>query len=260
VVGILFAAAVAGGGTLAYLWGGRGAHEASVDRALDEFRRVPSRTDAGFMQPTPGVYTYAGRGTEHLSLLGAQQPWGSRMPGTVTATAPGCWTFRVRYNDHHSQALDFCARPTGLVVTGGRVTQRFTFRGFTVEDTNEFICEPPGVTVNVSAAVGTSWDYSCMSRNAARGLTTNFTDRYTFLGRRHLSVGPRNLEAYAYRVERSLRGDQSGHERNQLWFAVGTGLPLRVQRDASLESQTQFGTIGYTERGTFVLASAAPLR
>ena len=143
VVGILVAVAVVGGGTVAYLWGGRGAHEVPVDRAVDEFRRVPSRTDTSFMQPTAGVYTYTGRGTERLSLLGAQQLWGSRIPGTVTATAPSCWTFRVEYNDHRSQELDFCARPTGLVVTSGRVTQRFEFRGFTVEDTNEFRLPAP---------------------------------------------------------------------------------------------------------------------
>ncbi len=260
MVGILLAVVVVGGAAVAYLWGGRGAHEASVDRAVDEFRRIPSRAETGFMQPTAGVYTYVGRGTEHLSLLGAQQPWGSRIPGTVTATTSGCWTLRVEYNDHHSQGLDFCARPTGLVVTGGRVTQRFAFRGFTVDDTNEFVCEPPGVTVDVSAAVGTSWRYSCTSRNAARGLTTTFTDRYTFLGRRHLSVDGGDLAAYAYRVERSLRGDQSGHENNQLWFAAGTGLPVQVRRDAQLESQTQFGTMSYTEQGTFVLVSVTPRR
>lgn len=248
------------GGALALLWGGRGAREVPVDRAVDEFRRVPSRSDADFMRPAAGVYTYVGRGRERLALFGASQRWGARIPGTVTATTRSCWTFRVEYNDHHSQVLDFCARPTGLVVTGGQVAQRFEFRGFTVEDTNVFSCTPPGVTVDVTATVGSSWEYSCTSRAATRGLTSTFTDRYTFLGRRRLTVDGREVRAHAYRVERSLRGDQSGKERNELWFAAGTGLPVRVHRQADLESPTPLGAVRYSEQGTFELASATPRR
>jgi hypothetical protein len=203
---------------------------------------------------------YAGDGTERLSLLGANQRWGSRIPGTVRADSAACWTFRVDYNDHHSQEQRFCSRPTGLVVTGGQVSQRFTFRGFAIEDTSVFACEPPGVTVDLSATVGGSWSYSCQSRNAARGLTSTFTDRYTFLGRRQLDVGGGKVATLAYRVERSLRGDQSGTERNELWFDATTGLPVRVQRNAQLESRTSLGVVDYTERGTFTLTTATPRR
>ncbi len=118
----------------------------------------------------------------------------------------------------------------------------------------------PGVTVDVTATVGTAWEYACESRAVTRGLTSTFTDRYTFLGRRRLTVEGAEIRAYAYRVERSLRGDQSGNERNELWFAARTGLPIRVRREADLESPTPFGTVSYTEQGTFALASAAPRR
>ena len=250
--------AVVVGAAVMLMWGGRGAREASIDETVEEYRRAPGRDGSGFLQPTPGVYTYRGRGTERLSLLGAQQQWGSQIPGTVTATDPGCWRFRVEYNENHAQELDFCARPTELVIMAGRVTQRFDFGGFTIDEGNEFVCDPPGTTVRVTARSGDSWRYSCVGRNLARDLSVRFTDTYTFLGRRRLSGREGDIEAYAYRVVRTLRGDQSGREDNELWFSTSSGLPVRVQRDAQLKIPSMVGTVTYTERGSFTLTSVTP--
>jgi hypothetical protein len=257
-VAILLAAAV--GGAVAVLWGGRGADEASVEEAVRRFRGDRRDGSSGSLTPEAGVYSYRGRGSEHLSVLGAAQEWGPRLPVTVSTTEAGCWTFRVDYSTHHVQETTYCATDHGLEERGGRTEQRFDFGAFAVDDTQVFTCDPPGQTIRVAARRGDSWRQSCTGRSIQRGTTVTSAGTNTFLGRVRLRIAGRTMDAYRYRIRRTLRGDQSGTEENAVWYDVRTALPLRVVHDIRVESPSPIGAVVYTEQGEYEMTSTTPRR
>lgn len=257
VVVVVLAAA---GGFVAWIWGGRGADEASVGDALSRFRAAQARGDADPLQPAAGVYRYRGAGTERLSVLGAHQEWGTTVPVTVTTTGPGCWTVRIDYSANHRQELDYCERGTELLELAGRTRQRFDFGAFSADDTQRFVCDPPGVAAKVGAAPGQSWRQSCSGGSVTQHTHVTSAGPNTFLGTRTLRVGRTAVDAYVYRTDRTLTGDQSGREHDVMWFAVDSGLLVRYHRDSSVTSPSVVGTVKYREVGTITATELTPRR
>jgi hypothetical protein len=248
------------GGFLAFVWGGRGADGASVGDALDRFRAAQQQGDGRPLEPEPGVYVYRGQGSEKLSVLGAAQEWGEQIPATVSSTGPHCWKLRIEYSTHHRQELDYCVRGTHLEEQGGRTEQRFDFGAFAVDDTSVFTCDPPGVAVKVEAEPGDRWRQSCSGGSTSQDTEVTSSGPNRFVGVRSVRVGDRRVDAFVYRQDRTLTGDQTGTEHNEIWFAVDTGLPLRYHRDTDVESPSPFGTVGYREVGTLTLTDLRPRR
>lgn len=248
------------GGALAWIWGGAGADEASVDDAVRRFRAAQAGGDANPLQPAAGVYRYQGTGTERLSVLGAHQEWGSTIPVTVTTTGPGCWTVRIDYSTNHRQELDYCERDTRLLELGGRTRQKFDFGAFSADDTQEFVCDPPGVAAKIGAAPGDSWRQSCAGGSTTQHTKVVSAGPNTFLGVRSLRIGGKAVDAYVYRTDRTLSGDQSGREHDVMWFSVDTGLLLRYHRDSSVTSPSVVGTVEYRELGTMTATELTPRR
>ena len=95
------------------------ARPVSISQAISRYH-PDSSADPG-NHPPPGVYSYQGTGTDSLSLPPLSQAEGPTLPGTVEVQANGCWSFRIDYSTNHGQTWTYCARPTGLVETGGLV-------------------------------------------------------------------------------------------------------------------------------------------
>jgi len=260
VVGVIALLLALGGGVIAYAWGGRGAGEASVSDALSRFRRSNDQGTAGFLQPESGVYTYRGTGTEALSVLNLEQHWGPKVPATVSKTSPNCWRLRIEYSTNHRQEFDYCTRGSTLLEMGGRTAQRFDFGVTKVDDLTEFTCRPPGVAVRVDAVRGDRWKQTCTGGSKQQGTTVTSSGTNRFLGIRRMKVAGQEIEAYAYRVDRRLTGDQTGTEHNELWFAVGSGLPVRYLRNTRVDSPSPIGSVTYSEQGILTLAVLHPSR
>jgi hypothetical protein len=259
-VGIASVVLLAAGGFLAWVWGGGGAQEESVDDALARFRSAQAHGRANPLQPAAGVYRYRGQGSESLSVLGAHQSWGRTVPVTVSPRADGCWTVRLDYSTHHRQDLDYCEQGARLLEMGGSTTQRFDFGAFAVDDTSTFVCDPPGIAVKVGAAPGDRWRQSCSGGSTAQHTTVTSAGPNTFLGVRTIRIAGRDVDAYVYRTDRTLTGDQSGREHNEMWFAVDNGLLLRYRRDSHVSSPSPVGSVDYTERGTVTATELTPRR
>jgi hypothetical protein len=260
VVGALVLVLALAGGALAWIWGGKGADQASVGDALTRFRAAQARGDANPLQPAAGVYRYRGTGTESLSVLGARQSWGPVIPVTVTTTGPGCWTVRIDYSTNHRQELDYCERGTRLLELGGRTRQKFDFGAFAADDTQAFVCDPPGVAVQVAAQPGDSWKQSCTGGSTTQNTRVVSAGPNTFLGVRTLRIAGKPVEAYVYRTDRTLSGDQSGREHDEMWFAVETGLLVRYRRDSKVRSPSPVGDVTYRETGTMTATTLTPRR
>lgn len=264
VLGVVGVLVVVGGAVFAKLWSERGAEEASVTDAVDEFREgdgtsvTTADTTPDILRPPAGVYTYTGSGTEHLSLLATEQHWGPNLPATVTHGEGDCWTFRIEYSTNHWQEITYCPSATMLVEEGGSTFQSFDFVASTVDDLNEFTCDPPNQIIRFDAAEGDTWDQSCAGHSTSRGTDVTSAGPTTFLGIETLAIGDEEVEAYHYLQERTMSGSQTGSEHVDVWFAVSNGLPLQLEKDVAVESPSPIGAVTYTEQGTYTLSSLEP--
>ena len=251
---------VGAGAAFAIAWSHRGAKQASLSDAIAQFRRQGQGGGAGFLRPAVGVYTYRGRGTEQLSVLGTSQHWGPELPGTVSHTTDGCWTFRIEYSTHHRQDWDYCPHGTKLQETGGRTLQSFSFVATTLEDLEVFTCDPPADAIRTEAKPGEHWGQACEGHSSSRGTSVSSRGTNTFVGLANVRVEGTAIPTYHSRIVRHLSGSQHGIEKMDMWFSTRDGIPLRVARDIHVDTPSPIGAVKYTERGSFVLTSLEPRR
>jgi hypothetical protein len=249
---------VAGAIPFAIQWAHRGAKEASIENALKNYRNGHTQATAGFLRPASGVYTFAGSGTEKLSLLSTTQHWGPNIPVTVTDDTNGCWTFRVDYSTHHWQSVRYCAKGRALSQTGETTYQTFDFVAFSAGDTNEVVCRPPIDRIRVDAEPGTSWPVACDGRSKDRGTKFHAEGTDAFVGIEKVQVGSALVPAYHYSVDRKVTGSQSGAEHYDMWYSVRDGLPLKTNRNVKVKSPSPIGAVIYTEKGTYTLTALTP--
>ena len=243
------------------LWRRSGAHQVSTNEARRRFEQQSSTQPAqpSVMRPPAGVYVYRGSGSEHLSLPPKTQKQGPQMPGTVTQSANGCWTFRIDYSSQHWQTWNYCPRDGGLVEAGGQTFERWDFVFVKYDSTSTFTCSS-SVTIRAHMQPGDSWQQSCRGTSTGVkgvGLTSG---PYTFVGPEVLTIGGKRVPAYHFRQLRTLSGSQTGSQRTDQWFAQSDGLPLRNVREQTVRTHTVVGSSTYTERGSFELTSLVPQR
>ena len=173
------------------------------DKAVDNFRKSHGASTAGFLRPPGGVYTFAGTGTEKLSLLATTQHWGPRIPVTVTEDTNSCWDFPRRLQ-HAPLAVDrSTAREGACSRRPGETTfQSFDFVAFKANDTNEVVCSPAIDRIRVDAKPGSSWHVACDGRSKTRGTKFHARGTDTFVGIEKLRVGGELVPAYHYSVDR----------------------------------------------------------
>jgi hypothetical protein len=253
---------LAGGATAFWIrWSNRGAHEVSIDHAVDDFRKQHGASStSGFLRPPAGVYTYTGTGSERLSLLDTTQHWGPGIPVTVVGDDTDCWTYRVDYSSNHWQSTRYCRNGRVLEQTGETTYQSFDFVAMKVSDTNLTACRPPIDRVRVDAEPGEQWDARCTGRSTSRGTEFVAEGTETYVGIDQIRVGEARVPAYHYRIARELSGSQTGSERYDMWYSVLDGLPVQTDRHVVVHSPSPIGTVTYTENGRYTLSSLVPRR
>jgi hypothetical protein len=256
VIGVLACVAV----PFAIAWSHRGAKEASIDKAVANFRKSHGASTAGFLRPPGGVYTFVGTGTEKLSLLATTQQWGPRIPVTVTEDTNQCWNFRVDYSTHHWQSTQYCARGRELQEPSETTFQSFDFVAFKANDTNEVVCNPAIDRIRVDARAGSTWHVACDGRSKTRGTKFHAQGTDTLVDVERIPVGAELVPAYHYSVDRALSGSQSGYERYDIWYSALDGLPVKTDRHVMVKSPSPIGTVTYTESGAYTLTSLKPQR
>lgn len=83
---------------------------------------------------------------------------------------------------------------------------------------------------------------------------------YTFVGEELLDIDQHRVTTLHYRRVRTLGGGQRSTEDVDTWFDAATGLPVKNSRVITVRSDSPLGTVTYTERGSFTLASLTPTR
>ena len=239
----------------------------SVDEAVEDFRSSQQEDpepdpDAGTPAggPVPGVYQLDGTGREAISFPPVDQQDGTPMPMTVTAESDNCWTLRIDYNEAHWQDWSLCQEDNAIVETGGRTFQRWDFGVTTVNNLSIFTCDPPSLYLDFDAQPGDVVDRSCTGTNDTVDGTTTVAGAVTFLGMETVTVEGEAIAALHMRNDLEVSGAQTGTTETDLWFRASDGLPLRGERQSTIDSDSPVGTVTYTEEGNWQLLSTTPQR
>lgn len=231
----------------------------SVDDAVEAFRDSTSVAEpTSFAQPEPGVYEAVGAGGEEISTPPMQQADSDTMPVTVAPTQDGCWSWRIDYNSAHWHEYDFCPEGDGLILEGQRNSQSWDLGVDTITNLSTTTCDPPAAILVAGAEPGDAELHRCTGVNTAAPGDSLAEGPSTMIGVETLVIGNEEVDAVHQRRTTTMTGAQRGTIDEDWWLEPTTGLPLRVDRDYDLRTDSVIGEIGYTESGSWQLASLVP--
>ena len=231
----------------------------SVDEVVDEFRSDDAASgDAG--GPPVGVYELEGSGTESLSVPPISQSDGDVMPMAISATDDGCWTMRIDFNEAHWQDWRLCREGDRIMESGGQTFQRWDLGATAIENLSEFVCDPPVVFADLAAEVGDATERSCAGTNDALDGEMVTTGVDEVIGIETIEIGGEDVEVIHLRSDQTASGAQTGTMANHLWVRRSDGLPVRAERDVTMDTDSVVGTVTYTETGSWQLRSLEPRR
>lgn len=268
ILAFVLAFVVLGGTAALLLFGGEKPKDVTTDDALGRYRtgsvpatEVPTTLAAsGFHVPAAGVYRYTGEGSEDTSFPPLVEQQGPEMPATVTHEPGDCWTMRIDYNTHHWQDWTWCASDQGVVNTLGHSFARRDFVSFQVDNLATFVCDPPVEWLWAGMQPGESRQGSCRGTSTVVAGETTSAGTITYVGDEDVTVGDQTVRARHLRYDRVLTGAQTGPEQQDFWVEADTGLPLRNTRALTVETDTPFGRITYTEKASFELQDLTPTK
>jgi hypothetical protein len=258
IVVVTLVAVLVGGGVI--WWNQRGPSKPSIGGAVDRFRSsTTAPNDSVPMRPDPGVYIYAGTGSEHLSFLATQQSQAGNLPGTVTWGADGCWTFAIEYNSFHRQTWDRCSRNGRLVEPRNTTDQKFDFGALSQSEHTVVVCAPPITIFDPKAAPGDRVATRCTGRSQTTKADMSQRGAVTYVGRTRVEVAGERVPALHYTQVIRISGDQTGASQEDLWLGLN-GLPLQERRTISVKSPAPapLNEVTYTEQGTWRITSLTP--
>jgi len=209
-------------------------------------------------RPAPGVYAYAGSGTERLTLPPLSQTEGPTIPGTVTLEGTDCWVLRLDYSTHHWQTWRFCQHGTDLWEAGGRTWQLWSIGPVDVANLSTFTCDAGSMALPASGSDGEVWHSRCTGTNSTVAGTTVSTGPYRLVGTTTLTIGGVPLRTVRFHRTRADSGAQTGTERADVWLDGRTGLPVRLEQHLRVTTSTRFGTSTYSQDGVLELTSTTP--
>jgi hypothetical protein len=241
---LLACVVVVGVGAAVALWlAFRPPKPVSVGDVVDRFRSEQPIAPASALPAAPaaGVYVYATRGSEHISVGGMTHRYPART--TLTVTVRGCG-LQLRWDalSGRWQRAQLCARGSAWVLTHYTDAHKFLY----LQDVHDYSCDPP-----VAAADG--WSVACTTAHGRLVSTT----RRVGAGMRRLSG--RMVRTTHLRIDQTATGASVSTGTIDAWV-LASGLPVHV-RIVDHGSQVVLGSrVSYDESATYDLTSDTPLR
>jgi hypothetical protein len=232
----------------------------SVHAAVREFRPGPATAaaDTRYQEPAQGVYQLTGQGTERISFPPNSQHDGSPMPATVTSLPDDCWRWHVAYNVAHWEEYDFCPQGATMVERANRNSQSWDFGTLKVSNVADFTCPSNATVLPADTTAGQRVSWACTGTNSS--VPGGTTSKVVSLndGVVTLTVGHATVQAVHELETTTLSGSQRGTVVENWWFSATTGLPLRVDRDITVKTDSPLGAITYGETGSWKMVSLTP--
>lgn len=233
----------------------------SVSSAVKQFRATSStgaQQAVAFTRPVAGVYQVSGEGREQITMPPNSQNDGAVMPVSVSYLAGGCWLWRIDYNVSHWHEYEFCPKGRELLLTAQRNSQAWDFGFAKVTNLGKYECSPPAPIVVESPTPGQAFTHHCTGTNSAVSGPSVAEGPATIVGPETLTIGGTRVAAIHQTRMQKISGAQKGELDENWWFAADTGMPLKADRNYKLDTDSPIGTITYTERGSWQLASLTP--
>ncbi len=232
------------------------ARQVSVSEAARNFHSTDPA--GGSAHPAPGVYTYAGSGTEQLTVPPLSQSQGPTIPGTVELSTDGCWQLRIDYSTNHWESTTFCTRAAGIEEVRGQTWHKWMVGPVAVTDLTVSTCDSGSMLLPTQRSPGQAWPARCTSTSTAAPGTGVSSGHERYIGETTVRIGSTRIEAAHFLRTRTLSGAQQGTEHTDLWIDPSDGLVLEQRRSFDVRTDTILGTSTYSETGSFELTSLRP--
>lgn len=273
---------VAGIAGAAYLT--RGAHEVSVDQAVDDFRTAPkvditAETPAPSAQPATakkakvatgvapaqpskkaaapssaaafgpveeGVYVYETQGYEQTDALSGQR---HDYPSETSMTfkKDGCgWVTRWQPLSERWEESEFCDTAAGMKMKRYTMYHEFFRRG----QREDFACD--GYVHKKADKPGDTWTFACKSPQSTA------TSKTTVIGYEDLKVDERVVRTIHIRYDITASGANRGKLVQDRWLLDSPRRMVRLVQTADLVTDSPFGPVGYKESLKLDLKSLSP--
>jgi len=235
------------------------ATQRTADEVLEQLREQGHVTaPPSAVGPAAGVYPGVGQGNEYVGFSPLDEPFGPSIPATVTYTDDSCWTYRIELNSHHSRSWELCTDEDALAQQVGDTVTARAFPGIDFENTSTFVCDPPSLILRRGAGTGDTAEATCLGTATGLEGETEFVGVSTVVGPETLDIDGAPVDVVRVRREATLTGAQNGLEVVEWWIEPETGLPVRIEFDTNVSTDTPFGSIDYRDVGSVELTSLSP--
>lgn len=233
----------------------------SLNAAVKAFKgkgSIPIRGNLTYEPSAQGIYTLNGQGAERISFPPNSQRDGEAMPASVTYIASGCWRWHVDYNVAHWEEYDFCPHAMKMLLAGDRNSQSWDFGTFRINNLARFTCASDAVVLPEDPKPGQTLEWPCAGTNTAVPGRTIAATNVRIVGIHALRIAGAVVPTVHELQRVKLSGGQRGTVREDWWFTVSSGLPVRLERHISILSSSPVGTITYDEAGSWQMVSLEP--
>ncbi len=235
VLATVLCLAVAGFVMIRRQFRGGPAAPASMSQAVQDFRRAhPGARHAAQASdlPRPGVYTYRGQGAFRMTsdLFGNRE---MKLPATIPAIVVldgRCWELTIRQYQQRQFTERYCRDPkAGLRLEWRK--NRSDMNG--VKSRSKSRCEP-NTLYGPSGKPGATWAVVCkvLSHHTTSPFKFPRPDlkvSISYVGTREVTIGGHKVRAHYLRQTSDMSGPMQGRMVREVWYAVGTGLMLRLR-------------------------------
>jgi hypothetical protein len=204
-------------------------------------------TPATAAQPTNGVYVYDTTGYEETDALnGARHDYPAQT--TVTVRSDGCgWIQRWQPLEQRWDELHLCRQTRGVELR--QITTFHEFFRQTQQQDNS--CPPGSIFLPQPAVAGASTSYKCGGSFGEIAFTTRV------IGEEQVAVGTSPTTGVRVRYEARFSGSNRGSGTFEEWTDP-SGLLLQRVWQMSVETDSPFGTVHYSEQYKITLTSPKP--
>ncbi|MGO8871717.1 MAG: hypothetical protein ACLQPH_10025 [Acidimicrobiales bacterium] len=230
----------------------------SVVKAFKGKGSITVGSKLAYGSPTQGIYALRGQGMERIVFPPNSQQDGAVMPASVTYIANGCWRWHLDYNVAHWEEYDFCPHATVLLLAAVRNSQSWDFGVVKTNNLARFTCGPGAVVLPKDPKPGQTLEWPCTGTNTSVPGRTFERVTVRIVGIGTLRIGRAVVPTVHEFQQVTLTGGQKGTVREDWWFTVSSGLPVRMERHITILSGSPLGTITYDETGSWQMTSLQP--
>lgn len=201
------------------------------------------------LRPMPGLYEYAGSGTESVSILGGSTHEFPKKFSAIVKLDEGCeWTLKMVYLEEKSQTRHYCTTEAGTREIGW--TERITFFGTTEEQS--FTCPADGMRVKRDVKPGATWTDRCKGDRRVDVTTSTLKDI------KPMVIDGESIADVRHVLDReTLSGVTVGSGVTETWY-LPSGLQARIASRLKVRSDSLAGETDFTLNIDYTLVSTTP--